>query len=109
MSDILLRGNWCINIALNVRVRSEQKSDDINESFYWDLEQFFNNFPKYQLKILLGDINVKLKRENIFNPTIQNESIHQDSSDNGVRKVNFATSENPVVKSKMLPHRKIHK
>jgi len=29
--------------------------------------------------------------EDIFKPTTGNESLHQDSSDNGVRIVNFAT------------------
>jgi len=28
---------------------------------------------------------------NIFKPTIGQESLHQDSNDNGVRLVNFAT------------------
>ena len=42
-------------------------------------------------------------------PTIGNESLHQDSNDNGVRIVNFATSKNLVVKSTMFPHRNIHK
>jgi len=31
-------------------------------------------------------------RENIFKPTTTNESLHQDSNDNGVTVVNFATS-----------------
>ena len=48
-------------------------------------------------------------RQNIFNPTIGNESIRQDSNDNGVRIVNFATSKNLVVKGMMFPHRDIHK
>jgi len=61
------------------------------------------------MKILLGDFNEKVCRENIFKPTIGNESIHQDSNDNGVRIVNFATSKNLVVKSIMFPHRNIHK
>jgi len=42
------------------------------------------------MKILLGGFNVK-GRENIFKPTIGNESLHQDSNDNGVRIVKFAT------------------
>jgi len=30
----------------------------IQKSFYEELEQvFFNNFPKYHMKILLGDFN----------------------------------------------------
>ena len=44
------------------------------------------------MKILLGDINAKVGRENIFKPTIGNEGLHQDIDDNVVRIVNFATS-----------------
>ena len=44
------------------------------------------------MKILLGDFNAKVERENIFKPTIGNESLHEDSNDNGVKIVNFATS-----------------
>ena len=47
--------------------------------------------------------------ENIFKPTICNESLHQDSKENGVRIVNFAMSKNLVVKSTMFPHRNIRK
>jgi len=50
-----------------------------------------------------------VERENIFKPTIGQESLHQDSNDNGVRLVNFATSQNLVVKSTMFPRRNIHK
>jgi hypothetical protein len=37
------------------------------------------------------DFNAKVGRENIFKPTIGNDSVHQDSNDNGVRIVNIAT------------------
>jgi len=58
------------------------------------------------MKIILGDFNKKkVGRENIFKPTIGNESVHQDSNDNGVRIVNFTTSKNLVVKTTMFPHR----
>ena len=56
---------------------------------YEELEQVFDHFPKYNMKILLGDFNAKVGRKNIFKPTIGNESLHQDSNDNGVRIVNF--------------------
>jgi hypothetical protein len=56
------------------------------------------------MKILLGDFNAKVGRENIFKPTVRKESLHQDSNDNGVRIVNFATFKNLVVKSTMFPH-----
>jgi hypothetical protein len=50
-----------------------------------------------------------VERENIFKLTIGNASLHQVSNNNGVRIVNFATSINLVVKSKMFPHRNIRK
>jgi len=45
-----------------------------------------------ETKILLGHFNAKLGREDIFKPTIGNESLHQGSNDNGVIIVNFATT-----------------
>ena len=61
------------------------------------------------MKILFGDFNTKVGRENIFKPTIGQESLHQDNNDNLVKLVNFAISRNLVVKSTMFPHRNIHK
>jgi hypothetical protein len=61
------------------------------------------------MKILLGNFNAKVGREDTSKSTIGNESLHQDSNDNGVRVVNFATSKNLVVKSMTFPHRNIHK
>jgi len=56
------------------------------------------------MKILLGDFDAKLEREHIFKQTVGDESLHQDSDDNGVRLVNFTTSNNLVVKSTIFLH-----
>jgi hypothetical protein len=61
------------------------------------------------MKIVFGYFSAKVWREDIFKPTIGNESLHETSNDNGVRVVNVSTSKNLVVKSTMFPHRKIHK
>ena len=62
----------------------------IQDSFYEELEQvFFYNFPKYHMKILLDYFNAKVGRENIFKPKIGNGSLHHNSNDNRVRRVNF--------------------
>jgi hypothetical protein len=74
-----------------VHATSKEKSDDSNDNLYEELEQVFDHFPKYHMKILLGDFNTKLGRGNIFKPTIGNESVHKDSNSNDVRIVNFAT------------------
>jgi hypothetical protein len=62
----------------------------------------FDQFPRLDMKILLGDFNEKVGREDTFKPTIGNESSHEISNHNGVRVVNFATSKNLLVKSTMF-------
>jgi hypothetical protein len=61
------------------------------------------------MKILLGDFSAKVGKEDIFKTTIGNESLHEISNSNGVRVVNFATSNNLIVKSTLFPLRNIHK
>jgi hypothetical protein len=92
-----------------VRVPCEYKGDEEKDSFFEELGCVFDQFPRYDMKIILGDFNAKVGRENIFKAAIRNESLHEISNDNRVRVVNFATSKNLVVKSTIFPHCKIHK
>jgi hypothetical protein len=84
---------------------SEETSDGSKDKFCEVLEQVFDHFPKYHMKILLRDFNAKLGIEDILKPTIGNVSLRQDNNDNDVRIVNLATSKNLVVKSTMLSFR----
>jgi exonuclease III len=92
-----------------VHAPTEQKSDDSKNNFYEELEQVFDHLPKHHVKILLGDFNAKLRREDIFKLTIGNESLLEDCNDIGVRVVNFPTLKNLVVKSTMFLHQNIYK
>ena len=71
-----MRGCSCNIIVLNVHAPSEEKIYDSKDSFYEDLEQVFNHFPKYHMKILLRYFKAKGGREKIFKPTNGNESLH---------------------------------
>jgi hypothetical protein len=53
MSYIILRGCWCHTIVLNVHAPTENKVDDMKDS-YEELKCVFDKFPKYGTKILLG-------------------------------------------------------
>jgi hypothetical protein len=57
------------------------------------------------MKILLGDFNAKVGREDILQPTIVNESF---SNDYGITVVNFATSKNLTVKRTMFAYYNTH-
>jgi hypothetical protein len=80
MLYIILRGRWH-DIILNVHASTEDKIDDVKDRLYEELEQVFNKCPKCHMKILLGDFRAKFSREDIFKPTIGNESLHEVSND----------------------------
>jgi exonuclease III len=65
-SYITLKGRGCDITVLNVHAPTEDKDDDIKDSFYEELEQVFDQFPRYHIKILLGNSNEKVGKEYIF-------------------------------------------
>jgi hypothetical protein len=73
---------------------TEDNIDDVKDGFYEELEHMIDKFPKYHMKILLGNFSAKVGREDIFKQTNGNESLHEISNDNGVRVVNLATCKN---------------
>jgi hypothetical protein len=42
-----------------VHAPCEDKSDDVKEGFCEELACVFDQFPRYDMKILMGDFNVK--------------------------------------------------
>jgi hypothetical protein len=104
-SYIILRGRWCHIIVLKVHAPAEDKTDDVEDSLPEELERAFNKFSKFYIKIMLGEFSAKSGKEDIFKPTVENESLHEISNDNRARVVNFAPSKN----LSMFPHRNIHK
>jgi hypothetical protein len=86
----MLRG--CLgDTVLNVHAPTEDKSDDTKDNFCEELECLLEQFPKYNMKIFLGDFNAKVGREDIFKPMVRNESLHEIIND-VIRVVNFTTS-----------------
>jgi exonuclease III len=66
MSYIILRGRWCDIVFLNVHAPTEDKTYDRKDRFYKELEHVFDKFPKYHMKIFLGDCNASVGTEDIF-------------------------------------------
>jgi hypothetical protein len=57
--------SWCDIIVLNVHAPTEDKIDDMKDS-YKEPKHVFDKFPKYHMKILLGDFSIKVDSEDFF-------------------------------------------
>jgi hypothetical protein len=61
------------------------------------------------VKIVLGDFNTKIGKEICYRPTIGQQSLYNNSNDNGVRVISFATFKGTTISSTFFPNKKIHK
>jgi hypothetical protein len=43
---IILRGRWCDIIVLNIHAPTEDKTDDLKDTFHEELEHIFDKFLK---------------------------------------------------------------
>jgi hypothetical protein len=54
-------------MVLNVHAPTEDKTDDVKDSYYEELERECEKFPKHHMNISLGDFNARVGREHILN------------------------------------------
>ena len=65
----------------------------IQKTVLWGTAAGFRSFSYVPYEILVGYFNANLGKEDTFKPAILNESLDQDSNDNGVIIVNFDVKE----------------
>nr|XP_012224226.1 PREDICTED: craniofacial development protein 2-like [Linepithema humile] len=94
---------------INVHCPTEDKNRDIKEQFYQQLERVYDNTPKNDIKIVIGDMNAQIGREEGYVGIIGKHSLHSESNENGEMLIDFAASKNMIVSSTCFPHRDIHK
>ena len=92
---------------INVHALTNEKPEEIEKEFYNLLEQNVNQIANSGIKIILGDFNAKVGEEDIYKPTIGNESLHNETN-NGIKMIQFAHSNGFNVRS-TFPHEDIHK
>jgi len=92
-----------------VHAPTNENMEDVKEEFYNLLEQNINQIANSDIKIILGDFNTKVGKEEIYKPTIGNESSCNETNSNGIKMIQFAMSKGFNVSSTTFPHKDIHK
>jgi hypothetical protein len=88
----VLRGRWCNTCIIVLHTHAaEERSDAAVDSIRVKLELVFGHLRKYHVKILLGDFNARLGREDIFKQTSGKGCLHDNNNDSGVTVAVFAT------------------
>lgn len=94
---------------INAHAPTEDKSEEMKDEFYHMLEDAYNSAPENDVKLIMGDFNAKIGKEQIYMDTIGKHSLHEQTSENGERLIDFATSKNMIISSTCYIHPDIHK
>ncbi|XP_049302044.1 craniofacial development protein 2-like [Bactrocera dorsalis] len=87
---------------------TEEKDDVTKDACYECLERTYESCPQHDVKIVLGDFNARVGKEGIFGTTVGKFSLHEETTPNGLRLIDFAGARNIIIFSTRFQHKKIH-
>ena len=97
------------NISLiNVHNPTEEK-EELEKAFYQKVEEIYHSCPSDYIKIVLGDWNAKVGREEIYQGVIGRYSMHLNTNNKRQILVDFTAPKNMVASSICFPHKEIRK
>ena len=109
ISCLRIKGKFSNYSIINIHAPTEEKCEEEKDTFYNLLENTYDTCPRYDVKIVIGDANAQIGKEELFVPVIGKHSLHESSNGNGLKLIDFATSRGMVIGSTLFPHKKIHK
>jgi exonuclease III len=96
-------------IIINAYVPTEEKEEYLKNEFYDDLEKIIDTTTNSCIKILIGDFNAKIWKEDMYRPTIGLNDLHDVSNDNGTRLINLCLAKGFNLSSTYFTRKDIHK
>ena len=104
-----IKGKFHNYSIINTHCPTNDKTQEDKERHYDLLGQTYDNCPKHDAKIIIGDMNAKVGKESIYRPVIGAHSLHSVTNDNGMRLIEFAASKSMAISSTYFAHKNIHK
>ena len=78
-----IEGKFFNYTIINVHAPTEVSAEEEKESFYDLLLKTYEESPSYDVKIVIGDMNAQVGKEEMYHPTIGKQSLHEVTNDNG--------------------------
>jgi len=104
-----LKAKWFSCTLINVHAPTNEKMEEVKEEFYNLLDENINQIANSDIKIIRGDFNAKVGKEEMYKPTTGNESLHNETNNNGIKMIQFAISNGFNVRRSTFPYKDIHK
>ena len=105
LCKLRIKGKFNDITLINTYAPTEDKTEEIKEQFYDDLQSMVDKVPKSDVTIILGDVNAKLGKEPAYQKITGKHTLHVETNRNGERLCDFATANNMIVMSTQFQHK----
>jgi len=105
---LIVKAKFFDIVFINVHLPTEEKSQEEKEEFYAELEYILSRINNSKIRIILGDMNAKIGKEQFLKPTIGKSSLHDTTNDNGMKLIDLATDKGFRIMSTMFPYKDIY-
>jgi len=93
---------------ISVHAPTEEKAEEEKEKFYKDLQKIHNKIPKHDIVIIMGDLNVKIGKEDVYQHVVGKYTLHEITNSNGEWVCEYAIANNMKIVSTHYQHKRIH-
>ena len=101
---IRIKGRFRNITLICVYAPTEDAASEEKESFYEEVNNTLRRIPRYDLTILLGDLNAKIGKEDFIRPVSGLYSLHEETNDNGSLLGQLAAANKMIIKSTCFKH-----
>jgi exonuclease III len=94
LCKVRLKGKFNNLSIICTHAPTEEKPDEEKEKFYEDLQTAHNKIPKHDIVIILGDLNAKIGKEDVYQNTVGKHTLHEVTNRNGEWVCKYAIANN---------------
>jgi exonuclease III len=109
LCKLRIKGKYNNITLINVYAATEDHTEQTKEQFYDNLQHFLDKTPKSDTVIILGDVNVQLGKDILYNEVTGQHTLHEETNRNGEFLCEFANANDMVVMSTNFQQKRIHK
>jgi hypothetical protein len=70
---------------INIHAPTNDSEEEAKDQFYEQLERAYAACPSHDVKLVIRDVNAKVGRETVHQPTIGKHILHESTNENGLR------------------------
>lgn len=106
---IRLKGRFRNITLISAYAPTEEATEEEKNTFYDNLGKLCEKIPKYDMRIILGDFNAQIGKEDFLKNVAGKQTLQEVTNENGKRLAQLAAEQDLLLSSTMFKHKKIHK